>query len=347
MPSRRSKSSPKRRRRRSPLSGFFVFIAVLFLLFLGVRFYQQNFGSIKSFKISEWTDGWFQKKQPVMRPKSRPVPPRPTASVYYPDPGMALQPVYKQPIVAPKPYVPPQPTRKKLWKLSGRPWGNNSKIVFVIDDLGNNRKNEALFRLLGNQITYSILPRLPYSTFMSHLSLETKAEVILHQPMESELSKNPGPGLIRTTMSAFEIQINLEQNLATVPQFSGSNNHMGSLGSQDRALMTTVLQTLKNEGAFFLDSFTTPNIVSPQLGVSIGIPILVRDVFLDNVDDPPAIRESLNRVRSIARSKGMAIAIGHDRKNTLTVLLEDIPKLESEGFQIVSLGDLIEHSKNL
>lgn len=345
MPSRRSKSSPKRRRNRgSSLPRFFVFLALCFLVFLALRFYEQNIGSkaVPKAKPARYGSAQGPSSSPY-----RPKIPRPSASVYYPDPEMAKTPGLETPVVAPKPYVPPQPVKRKLWKTSGRPWGNKPKIVFVIDDVGHNRNNEKLFRLLGNQITYSILPRLAQSTFMSRLSLETKAEVILHQPMESELSKNPGPGVIRTSMSSQEARSILEENLATVPHFCGSNNHMGSLGTQDRPLMTTLLTTLKDRGAFFLDSFTTPHIVSPQLAVSIGIPVLVRDVFLDNVDDPFAIRESLDRARSVARSKGIAIAIGHDRRHTLTVLYEDIPKLEAEGFQVVSLGDLIEHSRRV
>lgn len=325
--------------------GFFRIGAVLFLGVLGVRFFQERIPPSAP------------KKPAVSRPVSRPVRtpgysrtgpapsrvPPPERSEYFNDPfpGSAGQPAAG---LRPAPYLPARLPSLKLWKTSGRPWApSRPKIVFVIDDCGHNRKNERLFRALGNQVTYAVLPRLPYSAFMGRLSRETEAEVILHQPLESEIGKNPGPGLIRRQMNSGEVEETMEANLATVPNFSGINNHMGSLGTQDRALMRRLLELLKKRGAFFLDSRTTMDVASPQLAPSIGIPVLFRDFFLDNENEKTAIRSWVERVKALSREQGYAIAIGHDRPFTLEVLLEEIPRLEAEGFQVVSLGDLIEH----
>ena len=64
--------------------------------------------------------------------------------------------------------------------------------------------------------------------------------------------------------------------------------------------------------------------------------------FLDNMDDADSIRTQLGQVRSRARKNGYAVAIGHYRKITLGVLAEEIPKLKQEGFQLLSLSELIE-----
>ena len=95
--------------------------------------------------------------------------------------------------------------------------------------------------------------------------------------------------------------------------------------------------------AFFLDSHTTPNIVSKDIATKIGIPVLVRDVFLDDIDEKKEIMKQIEILEQKSRQKGYAIAIGHDRYNTLTLLAEVIPELEKDGFEMVSLGDLIEH----
>ena len=209
--------------------------------------------------------------------------------------------------------------------------------------MGNRRRNEKLFRELGPQVTYAILPHVPFSTYFSQLSRETGAQVILHQPMESEIGKNPGPGVIKTKMSEEEILMTLDKNLSEVPEHIGINNHMGSLGSADSHLMKVVLQELQHRGMFFLDSHTTPHFVSRKIAKSMKFPVLMRDVFLDNVDQPSYIHSQMNEVRSLARKKGYAIAIGHDRINTLSVLLEEIPRLEKEGFQVVFLSELVDH----
>ena len=242
------------------------------------------------------------------------------------------------PFVVPK-SKPPLAMRSKIWTP------DKPKLVFVIDDIGNNQKNVDFFRSLNNHVTYAILPRRKYSEYFRRLSHETGAEVILHQPMESSLGKIPGPGLITKEMKSKQVKEILAANLNTVPDYVGANNHMGSKGSSDLALMGTILKELKKRGAFFLDSRTTSRIVSEKLGEGLGIPVLKRDVFLDNVDDREKIRIQIQEMARVARQKGLAIGIGHDRHNTLSVVYEEIPELMSEGFQIVSLSEVVKHSR--
>ena len=226
---------------------------------------------------------------------------------------------------------PAAPSRR-----DGRP-----KIAFVIDDIGNhNRYNEQL-KALGSKVTYAILPLLPYSRYYGDLSRTTGAEVILHLPLDTMLDKIPGRGLIVGTMSKEDILDVLNRDLDSVPNRVGVNNHMGSRGTADRAMMTVILAELKQRHLFFLDSYTTPESVVPSVGRSIGVPILARGVFLDNVDSKPAIRSQMKQLRSVARAKGNAIAIGHYRKNTLEVLAQEIPRLEREGFEIITLKKML------
>ena len=71
-------------------------------------------------------------------------------------------------------------------------------------------------------------------------------------------------------------------------------------------------------------------------------PVLKRDVFLDNIDAKQPIRDQIRQLKSVARKKGYAIGIGHYRTNTLEVLIQDIPLMEAEGFQIVSLRNILD-----
>ncbi|MFA5167294.1 MAG: divergent polysaccharide deacetylase family protein, partial [Candidatus Omnitrophota bacterium] len=87
--------------------------------------------------------------------------------------------------------------------------------------------------------------------------------------------------------------------------------------------------------------YTTQESVVPSIGRAIGLPILARGVFLDNTDSKPAIRAQLNQLREVAREKGNAIAIGHYRANTLEVLATEIPRLEREGFEIITLKEML------
>jgi polysaccharide deacetylase 2 family uncharacterized protein YibQ len=224
----------------------------------------------------------------------------------------------------------------KRTRVSGRP-----KIVFVIDDMGNHNRCDAQIKMLGNDITYAILPLLKYSKYYADLSLKTGAEVILHLPLDTVQDKIPGRGLIVDTMSPQDILEMLDRDLRSVPHHVGVNNHMGSRGTASREMMTIILKDLKKRGLFFLDSYTTKESVVPSVGRAVGIPILARGVFLDNEDTKPAIRAQLDELRKVAREKGNAIAIGHYRKNTLEVLVEEIPRFKKEGFEIITLKQML------
>ncbi len=132
----------------------------------------------------------------------------------------------------------------------------------------------------------------------------------------------------------------VQRDLATVPHHIGVNNHMGSKGTANAELMRIILSEIKMRRLFFLDSQTTPDSKVPEVAEQLGTPYLTRDIFLDNVDDAEAIRRQVDKVRSIAARQGHAVAIGHFRPSTLKVLGEEIPKLESEGFEVVKLSEL-------
>jgi hypothetical protein len=233
------------------------------------------------------------------------------------------------------------PSKTVLRSSAGQP-----KIVLVIDDIGNHSLYRALLEALGNNVTYAVLPLLPYSQYFGELSTKTHAEVILHLPLDTIQDKIPGRGLIVGTMSKQDVLDMLDRDLASIPHRVGVNNHMGSRGTADREKMTIILKELKRRGLFFLDSYTTPESVVSEVGRSVGLPVLTRGVFLDNVDSKSAIRKKVQKLKLLSREKGSAIGIGHYRKNTLEVLKSEIPKLKNEGFKIISLKDLIQFQRD-
>lgn len=214
-------------------------------------------------------------------------------------------------------------------------------LAFVIDDVGNTLADRGLLQDLGRNVTYAILPELPHSRDFAAMSRRTGAEVILHLPMEAIKGPIDDPGKIGPDMPREEVIRTLQADIACVPYIAGVNNHKGSLATSDSELMTTVLSYLKGRGLFFLDSFTSPGSIACDICRKTGMPVLKRDIFLDNSSDPAEIKAQINRLLRVAQKKGYAIAIGHYRPNTLRVLREMIPKLRSEGYQLMSLSQLI------
>ena len=236
-----------------------------------------------------------------------------------------------------KPRVWPVPYRQ----LPPRVFGPGPKIAFVIDDIGNRAEHSTLLRALGDQVTYSILPFVRHSRYFDELSRQTGADVILHLPLESLKGTIPGPGLITTQMSDQAVLELLNRDLASVPHAIGANNHMGSKGTSDPHLMRLILSELKKRNLFFLDSKTSSRSVAAGMSGELGMPVLKRDIFLDNEAQQDAIRNEIREASGIAQKRGYAVAIGHYRYSTLEVLLEEIPRLRREGYQVVGLEDLL------
>ena len=66
-----------------------------------------------------------------------------------------------------------------------------------------------------------------------------------------------------------------------------------------------------------------------------------RDIFLDHEATEAFVRKQLKALKSLAKRRGWAIAIGHPYPETLAVLSHELPKLRAAGFDLVTLSELI------
>ncbi|MBA7656910.1 hypothetical protein ES703_64837 [subsurface metagenome] len=217
-----------------------------------------------------------------------------------------------------------------------------ARLALVIDDVGYNLENLKPLLALPGAITFAVLPNLPFSEEAARLIIEAGKELLLHCPMEPVSGQDPGPGALLTSHTPEEIAQILEANFRTVPAASGMNHHMGSSFTADEAAMGAVMSYLKQTEKFYLDSKTTADSVGARLALQYGVPVLERDVFIDNERSPDYMKQSFLEGVKIARSKGFAVLIGHIHSTELKEVLADIiPGLEEEGMRFTSLKCLI------
>ena len=217
----------------------------------------------------------------------------------------------------------------------------------MIDDLGRDETEIEEIERFDVPITYSVLP---YEEETGAVVAELTArgeEMLCHLPMEPEGVGDPGPGALLESMSEEELVDATDRALAAVPGAVGVNNHMGSVLSSDPRAMRPVLARLAKKHLFFLDSRTSAKSVGYRLAIELGVPAAERQVFLDDVEEPAAIRAQFARLLGLARKKGAAIAIGHPHPNTLAVLAEEIPKAVAAGFEIVPVSYLLDRAGEL
>ena len=217
-----------------------------------------------------------------------------------------------------------------------------AKLVIIVDDIGQNLKLFKKFVQLHPNLTFSILPHLPYSRPAAALAEELGLEVMLHLPMQPmgwpEI--NPGPGALLMDHDSDELLDQLELDFEEVPQAIGVNNHMGSALVQNEAAMHQVMGSLARRGVFFLDSKTASGAVAENAAQEAGVPFLSRDVFLDDAPGAEQIRIQLQKAIEIARERGQAIAICHPRPETWKILQQELHLLQNSGVTLVRVSQL-------
>ncbi len=218
----------------------------------------------------------------------------------------------------------------------GRP-----RVAIVLDDWGYNLDAFPQLEGLRRPVTLSVLPDLAYSARIAEDGHRWGHEIILHMPMEPKGNVPLEKSTIRTAMTDAEIRDRLNHSIEGLPHLVGISNHQGSKATEDGRVMKTVLAVAKSRSLFFLDSVTTDRSSVPEAARSLGMPVLRRDVFLDNTKTEEAIQARFDELRRVAKTQGWAVGIGHDEPLTVEMIKKNIPQFEAEGIEIVRLSDLL------
>ena len=195
-------------------------------------------------------------------------------------------------------------------------------LAIIIDDMGESLEQASSFLNLGVPLTFSILPNAREAKEVARLLARLGVEFMVHIPMEpNDPDMMESREFLLTGMAPKDIRATLQNFLEKIGGApKGANNHMGSRFTTDKEGMRVVLEMLNEKGMFFVDSRTTGDTVAREVALETGICFGERDVFLDSAIFEGSIERAIQQAVNIARSKGFAIAIGHPRSETLSVL---------------------------
>jgi len=221
--------------------------------------------------------------------------------------------------------------------------GSGGKIAFIIDDWGQSTANCKYLREIPEALAVSILPGLRHTKDVASCAKLYHKMTMLHLPLEALYNSDyyPRNYIIKTSMPSDLVSAIVNEDLAQLPTIEGVNNHMGSKATADKSLMRIIFKIIKKKELFFVDSMTSRYSISAQLADEMGLSFGKRDVFLDNINTRAAITKQIVALARVARRRGYAVAIGHDRHLTMQVLKDEIPWLEAQGFEIVSIKELL------
>ncbi len=222
------------------------------------------------------------------------------------------------------------------------------RIAIIIDDLGYQLGAGRRALALPGPIAFAVLPETPYGRRLAMLANEAGREVLLHLPLEAVNHEGPAePGGITLDMSRGAFRATFADAIATVPFAVGVSSHRGSLLTRHPGHMAWLMEEIRaREDLFFIDSYTTHESIALQVAREEGVSATRRDVFLDHERTVEAVSREFGRLKKKARRQGHAVAIGHPFPETLEVLEQQLPLLEDEGFELVTIGELIREERN-
>ena len=219
---------------------------------------------------------------------------------------------------------------------------SEARLAIIIDDIGQSPRRAASFLSIDANLTYAVLPHLPYSVELAHAIHAKGHEILLHQPMEPfDRGLDPGPGALFVGDAASHIESVVAANIHAVPFAAGVNNHMGSRFTSHGDGIQSALQAIKHRGLFFVDSLTSSHSKAYRTACRLHMSSGRRDAFLDTRRQTQSILDRLYGVMGHALSHGHAIAIGHPYPETAEALRVFFSETHGTSIRMVPVSQLL------
>jgi len=216
-----------------------------------------------------------------------------------------------------------------------------ARVAIIIDDIGYSLKQGLRSARFPAPLTLAILPHTPNGLALAELGFEEGKAIMLHAPMSNVKQSQLDPGGLTADMAEEEFIRILRANIDAVPHIIGINNHMGSYLTQLSEPMNWLMNELKRQLLFFVDSRTSADSQAWEIAQQHGLSSHKRDVFLDHERNHESIEKQFERMVQLAKQRGSALAIGHPYPETLAVLEREIPRLRRQGIELVSIEQLL------
>lgn len=203
-----------------------------------------------------------------------------------------------------------------ITKKQGKP-----KIAIIIDDVISSSQKKKILNI-GYPVTMSFLPPTTFHKDSAKITQDLPFYMI-HLPLQASNNfKNKENNTLKISDSYETIENRVKQLRAWYTNAKYTNNHTGSIFTQDDEAMNKLYKALVKYNFIFVDSKTSADSVVQKYSKQHNIPYISRDIFLDNDKNYKAIKSQLTKAITKAREKGFAVAIGHPYDVTIKVLKE-------------------------
>ena len=207
-------------------------------------------------------------------------------------------------------------TKKDTFKYNK---DTKAKLVILIDDVSTKAQKDKILNI-GYTVNMAFLP--PTKTHKDSASIAQNLPFyMIHFPMQaSSAFKGEEINTLKITDSYETIEKRVKQLRDWYPNAIYTNNHTGSVFTENEEAVDKLFRALKKYNFIFVDSRTSAKSVIKKYAKKYDMPYIVRNTFIDNDRDYKSIQTQLIKAIEIAKKQGYAIAIGHPHTVTLEVL---------------------------
>lgn len=223
------------------------------------------------------------------------------------------------------------------------------KLAIIIDDFGQNSSGVKEMMEIDRHLTFAVMPFLKFSRSDAVKAHKQGYEIIVHLPMQSQdkdIASWLGPRPVKLGQTNDEIRKIVMDSLNSIPYAVGANIHMGTKASENKRVMSCVMNIAKEKKMYFVDSKTSSHSVCTSVAKSVGLRYAERNIFLETISNKSKeyIKKQLHLAGELALKKGSAIAIGHvgsaGGKVTAEAIKEMLPSFERKGIKLVYVSEL-------
>ena len=195
------------------------------------------------------------------------------------------------------------------------------KLVILIDDVSTQKQKDTILSI-GYRVNMAFLPPTKRHPNSAKIAQDLPFHMI-HFPMQASPAFKGAEELTLNITDSYEtIEKRVKQLRTWYPNAKYTNNHTGSVFTENEEAVDKLFKALKKYNFIFVDSRTSAKSVIKKYAKKYNMPYIVRNTFIDNNQDYNAIQEQLKKAIAIAKKRGFAIAIGHPHSITLKVLKE-------------------------
>jgi len=213
-----------------------------------------------------------------------------------------------------------------------------AKLVIIIDDVAT-FEHASMIKSLGLKITPSIFPATKTHPDTPNIA-RTFEFYMIHLPMQAKHFDSPEIGTLTINESFESMLEKIKKIRKDFPRAKYTNNHTGSRFTSDFDAMDKAYRALIEQGFIFVDSKTIAQTAVARAAKKHNQPYISRDIFLDDDPSASAVRRELVAAVNLAKKRGYAIAIGHPKKNTITVIKESKNNILKD-VDVVYLKDIL------